>query len=453
MAQVGPEGRSRLGGRISLLAAGILIVVAGLLDSLVFRGAAELSRLESRNDIGGVLNALLGGLRDYDDFGAVLDSSPELRAKILSVGVYTSEGVLLRSWANLPPASITNETLGPEDGQGRRYVENARTRTLVMLLHTSTLWPPPPRAATRPPHPAAFPPDRGGFMDTLRHSEYIRLEVREANFFRDAGLRGIFYPASLALLGLLILAGQRVLARNARYRSDLEAQKNLVILGTAASTLAHEIKNPLLAIRLQTSLLERSLPGGRPSELDVIDSEVERLTALTRRVGDYLRDPRGRPERIDLAELASEVGRRLMGREAFPSKLPIANVFADPERLRSIIENLLRNALESGSPAEEVTMLARNEGSSVALEVLDRGRGLGKLDGERAFDPFFTTKATGSGIGLAISRRFARAAGGDVSLAVRGGGGTTAILRLPAAGRVVAAKGEVDRDPVEEQPS
>jgi two-component system sensor histidine kinase HydH len=391
--------------------------------------------------------------RSYDDFGAVLDSSPELSGRIQSVGVYTSEGALLRSWANQSPASITDETLGTEDGQGRRYVEKVKTRTVVMLLRTSTLWPPPPRAAMRPPHPAAFPPDRGGFMDTLRHSEYIRLEVREAGFFRGAGLRGILYPASLALLALLILAGQRVLARNARYRSDLEAQKNLVILGTAASTLAHEIKNPLLAIRLQTSLLARSLPGGRPRELEVIDSEVERLTALTRRVGDYLRDPRGRPERIDLAELASEVARRLMGREALPSKPPIAKVFADPERLRSIIENLLRNALESGSPAEEVTMLAHAEGSTVVLEVLDRGRGLGELDKERAFDPFFTTKATGSGIGLAISRRFARATGGDVTLAMRGGGGTVATLRLPAAGKDVATKGEGYRNPPAEEPS
>jgi hypothetical protein len=87
-----------------------------------------------------------------------------------------------------------------------------------------------------------------------------------------------------------------------------------------------------------------------------------------------------------------------------------ARVYADPERLRSVFENLIRNALESGGTREATGAGIGISGSSVTITVFDRGRGIAAEDLKRVFDPFFTRKSSGTGIGLSICRRFAEAA-------------------------------------------
>ena len=102
----------------------------------------------------------------------------------------------------------------------------------------------------------------------------------------------------------------------------------------------------------------------------------------------------------------------------------------DRERIRSVLDNLVTNALEAGG-AGQVQLAAFREGSSVRIIVADRGAGIEAADQDRLFDPFYTSKSKGSGLGLAIARSFAEGAGGSLSLAPRPGGGTVASLRLP----------------------
>jgi two-component system sensor histidine kinase HydH len=108
-------------------------------------------------------------------------------------------------------------------------------------------------------------------------------------------------------------------------------------------------------------------------------------------------------------------------------------VSIDPERCRSILENLVRNSLESGSDESdiEIKVALSAGGDAVVVDVLDRGAGIASADMARIFDPFFTTKSRGTGIGLAICKRFADAAGGSLAISAREGGGTRARLTLP----------------------
>jgi two-component system sensor histidine kinase HydH len=230
--------------------------------------------------------------------------------------------------------------------------------------------------------------------------------------------------------------------RNAEYRKRIEAQRNLVVLGTAAATLAHEIKNPLLSIRLQTGILSKTCGGS--GEVAIINEEVERLSSLVYRVNDYLRDARGSQCAVDIAALVRETGERLLGRDIIGrqrlSPAPSDDsgrvmVYADPERLRSVFENLIRNAVESGGKPEEVSVSIecppRKRGAAcVRVIVRDRGKGVSEADLPRVFDPFFTRKSTGTGIGLSISKRFIEAAGGTITLANRQGGGAEATVQL-----------------------
>jgi two-component system sensor histidine kinase HydH len=272
--------------------------------------------------------------------------------------------------------------------------------------------------------------------DTMRDADVVYLEIRQGDYWRRRRLSSFLFPASELAVAALVLFVRGLVLRNAAYRKLIEEQRNLVILGTAASTLAHEIKNPLLAIRLQTSILSRICPESARRELAIIDEEVERLSSLSHRVNDYLRDPAGNPAVIDPREILREVGSRLCGRDiltgasAGDSSL---RVRIDPERFRSLIENLVRNALESGGPEIEVAAETSIDDGELRIDVLDRGSGIADAARERAFDPFFTTKSRGTGIGLAICERFADAACGRISLSGRQGGGTRASLFLPLA--------------------
>jgi two-component system sensor histidine kinase HydH len=229
--------------------------------------------------------------------------------------------------------------------------------------------------------------------------------------------------------------------RNREYRERIEAQQNLVVLGTAASTLAHEIKNPLLSIRLQTGILGKVFPEKGREELGIINEEVDRLSALTYRINDYLRDAAGQPAPLNIAHILSETSLRLCGRNIVEeNSVTDALVFMDTERARSVFENIIRNAIESGSPENAIgAAILRHVGNSagnngdsntIVISIYDRGRGIAEGDMKRVFDPFFTSKSTGTGIGLSIGKRFVEAVGGTIGIENREGGGATVFITL-----------------------
>jgi two-component system sensor histidine kinase HydH len=313
----------------------------------------------------------------------------------------------------------------------RMYQENETNDSLVLLLRPAKNTPPPPprdEMGDRPPR------NRSSMFDTLREADVIYLEIRQPGFWRQAHRQAILFPIVEIILAALVAFLRILVMKNDEYRKRIEQQKNLVILGTAASTLAHEIKNPLLAIRLQSSIIARTHPGQACRELEIIDAEVERLSMLIHRVNDFLRDPAGQPSLVDPVGIASAIGERMCGRPIVSSQPGLGcAVRIDPERLRSILENLLRNALESGGREEEIAVHIGRSDGSVCIDVLDRGSGILREHRERVFDPFFTTKSRGTGIGLTICHRFVLAAGGRITIEDRLHGGNRVRVSLPEA--------------------
>ena len=236
------------------------------------------------------------------------------------------------------------------------------------------------------------------------------------------------------LLIAAVVGGGAVLIRNnARYRRRLDAQRQLVELGEAARTLTHEIKNPLSAIRLKTAILRRTVNGAAAAaaDLQAIDDEVSRLAVLADRVSDFIRDPAGNSERIDLGPFLDELIDRHAALEVQRPATPLFVRF-DRERLRSVLDNLIRNAIESTVDSSPVQVIAEASSAREAtVRILDHGAGIAADQRTRVFDPFYTTKSKGSGIGLAICRRFVAAAGGTLELRPRADGGTEAVVTLP----------------------
>jgi signal transduction histidine kinase len=273
--------------------------------------------------------------------------------------------------------------------------------------------------------------DPHGPAGALFLSMDISAYYRSRMLYRAATFVSPFVIAGLAALFLSLLAS------NLRHRRRAQEQDTLARLGESARTLAHEIRNPLGAIRIQTGLLRRKLPGEASAQLDAIEEEVQRLSLLSRRVSDYLSNPRGDPKGI----LLDAFLRELVARQPRPASYSASReaqgvtVTMDAELLRSAMENLVRNAHESYPDGEgDVEVALTRERGSAVIAVRDRGRGIPPELSEKVFDPFFTDKVHGSGVGLSLSRRFVEAAGGTLALLHRSGGGTEARIALPAGG-------------------
>lgn len=245
------------------------------------------------------------------------------------------------------------------------------------------------------------------------------------------------------------------------YRELNEAQARIIqsekmaVVGTFASGLAHEVRNPLNSIALQLSILERRvapLPAAVAGEIKelvgVIRQEVRRLDNL---VGDFLHFSRSnrvqyRPTRLD--DVLDEV-MRLLGPEARVAKVvlrrqsvgdPVPDLHVDPEKIKQVAINLVRNAIEALSRGGEVVVESGLVDGHAQVVVRDDGPGL--PEGLDVFQLFVTTKAEGTGLGLSIAQQIVLEHGGEISAASKPGRGTTITVTLPVERPALAAAGE-----------
>jgi two-component system sensor histidine kinase HydH len=427
----------------SWIAAFLVWALFSALAALVIWQLRDRSRLIRDNDNERLLNMLFTNLRSYEDIDSLVRENPALAERIKGFGLYDRERNPVYRWGSAPDFFGEDLLQGmPRSRSGRYTIQDPKGRGIKFVLHLPSPPSPPPgpgpgeqrRRQQRmmmprgnpDPESAVFPEDPAGGIS------YFYIDIDHPAYWRNRTLSGVLLVLIEMVLLALVFYIRHLYLRNREYRERIESQKNLVVLGTAASTLAHEIKNPLLSIRLQTGILQK-LGKGLGEEIGRINEEVDRISALVYRVNDYLREAGGNRRPLNVYGSLEETSLRLCGRNiiAGPS-IRDGMILADGDRMRSVFENLIRNALEAGGPPEKLEALIRREGRQILVEIADRGRGIGAENLKRIFDPFFTSKSTGTGIGLSICKRFVEAVGGSLSLENREGGGTLARLSLPA---------------------
>lgn len=233
----------------------------------------------------------------------------------------------------------------------------------------------------------------------------------------------------------------------ARLQRDAMQVQSLALLGTFAAEVAHEVRNPLAAIRGAVQFLreEARREGMRDelvSYLQLVDDEVERLDAVVTDYHALARPTASRNQRVDVGKVVRDVV-QLHGRvipKGIEVKTEIAQalpaVRGDAGRLRQALLNLVRNAVDAMPGGGTLTLRARADprqaDRSVLVEVEDTGVGISRKNLEAIFKPGFTTTATGSGLGLAVTQRIAEEHSGTLLVRSHTGGGTTFILVLPA---------------------
>jgi PAS domain S-box-containing protein len=256
----------------------------------------------------------------------------------------------------------------------------------------------------------------------------------------------------------LLLRGAELPATDGEEAGYVVVFDDLTVLNSAqrdaawsevARRLAHEVKNPLTPIQLAAERLRRRFIGRLPpEETEILDrathtivSQVEALKSMVNSFGDYSRPPQLHARPLSLHALIGEVldlyenDQRIKLTRNLAAADPLLR--ADAGRLRQLLHNLLKNALEAigdmRKPNIEVSTLRVHDGGQewVELAVADNGPGLPDGFGERWFEPYKTSKAKGTGLGLAVVKKIAEEHGGSVRAENRPENGAVFTLRLP----------------------
>ena len=248
---------------------------------------------------------------------------------------------------------------------------------------------------------------------------------------------------------LEVLAGQvaiaiedfRLIEENVRLERKVAEGERLAALGQMAATVAHEVKNPLSAIKSIAQVMseDEGLKNQHARDLSLIVSETDRLSKSVTQLLSFAskRPPAAPPSRAD--ELLRSVS-NLFRADAEERKITLqcrANINADLDgvqsaAVRDALSNLLLNALQSTPAGGCVMIESLADGAEIVFAVTDSGPGIPRELAAKIWEPFFTTRQRGTGLGLAIVRKRMEEAGGSAQLAPsQNGSGARFELRLP----------------------
>ena len=277
-------------------------------------------------------------------------------------------------------------------------------------------------------------------VQNLRSLSFLRFELLGSLAILVAAgfwLAWMVYRELIAPLQVQLVESRRL----------VERQEKLASLGMLAAGVAHEIRNPLTAIKAWLFLQQKHLAPGTPefADAELIGSEINRLERI---VKDFLQF--ARPSEPQFAVVSAEQPLReaqtLMQPELEKSgikllleEIAVAQIRIDPQQIKQVLINLIKNAADSIGQDGTVTLRARRDAKHindrqtdvVILEVSDTGKGLTEEVQKRLFDPFFTTKEMGTGLGLPIAARIVEKHQGALQYQTRAEGGATFGIILP----------------------
>src|SRR5437867_2515143 len=211
---------------------------------------------------------------------------------------------------------------------------------------------------------------------------------------------------------------------------ELEAER-LRAFREVARGVAHEIKNPLTAMRIAVDQVSRTVGQSdrrAAVAIDVLAAETQRLDQLAKEFSEFGRLPEGPKSEVDLVDLLTD-----LGKSAVPAEVAVT-VHANGESckllghydpLRHAFANLLRNASEAMGGRGTIDVGVRRDGTGLAVTIADHGTGIPEELRQRVFEPYFTTKGDGTGLGLALVRQTIEAHHGTITVEETPGGGAT----------------------------
>jgi two-component system sensor histidine kinase HydH len=237
---------------------------------------------------------------------------------------------------------------------------------------------------------------------------------------------------------VLFLAAWLFLRTSVRYdttRLRLAQQRHLALLGEMSAVLAHEIRNPLAALKGHAQLAaERLAEGSREKTcIDYVIESANRLDVLTSDLLNFARTGPAELAPTDPGELMQTAVRDVFGDAPMAVDCELAPELwqLDAGRVRQALINLLDNARQSSPPDVFPNASVEQRSNQLVMEVRDFGPGLPTGNEARVFDAFFTTRTNGTGLGLAVASRVAEMHGGTISARNHPEGGAVFQIVIP----------------------
>jgi signal transduction histidine kinase len=281
--------------------------------------------------------------------------------------------------------------------------------------------------------------------------DFQNQSIKSLNFLRYEVL-GALIVLSIAVLWLSFVVYREMIAplqvQLVESRQMMQQQEKLASLGMLAAGVAHEIRNPLTAIKAWLYLQQKHLQPGTPefSDAQVIGGEINRLERIVRDFLQFARPTEPQFSIVDAGQPLHEVRTLLQpGLEKNGVHIVIGDVAdgrirIDTQQIKQVLINLVQNAADSIGRDGTITLRAVADEKRIAdhqidviiLEVSDTGKGISDEAQKRLFDPFFTTKDTGTGLGLPIAARIVEKHGGALQYQNLAEQGATFGIILPA---------------------
>jgi signal transduction histidine kinase len=278
-------------------------------------------------------------------------------------------------------------------------------------------------------------------MIRLTRPEQLAVEVRRNQASAGLALAGVLVALVLAAnLGRNLRMERR---QREQLREELRRSEHLASLGKLLAGVAHEVRNPLAAIRSTAQLNQRLPEHARdPSALDAIVQGVDRLNALVSRLLFFVRSGYEQRRPVDLNAIVQETLALLHAQAAAQGVVLQTELAADlppvlgsVQALQQVVQNLTTNAMQAmpGGGVLHCRTRRLDGPPRVELETADSGPGIAPADQAHLFEPFWTTRPEGTGLGLALCREIVQQHGGQIDLAPQPGWGAVFRVSLPLA--------------------
>lgn len=275
-------------------------------------------------------------------------------------------------------------------------------------------------------------PDDVELIETAAHFVSVAVERKRAD---EAVI-----AARQALLDQQRLETQRVEAELEKLRDELVLKTRLATIGQVSASIAHELRNPLGAVRNAAYFLKRR--AGASDEkltqyLSIIEHEVETSDRIISNLMEMTRAKLPEKQSVNLGEILQSI----IASTPIPENVSIRRTMqpdpftlnADPSQLRQVVSNLFTNAVQSMRHSGEIRIDAHRTDDYDVILFSDDGEGVSPVDRGRLFEPLFTTKAKGTGLGLTICRQIIERHGGSIDLIENSPRGAVFRIRLPRA--------------------
>ena len=222
-----------------------------------------------------------------------------------------------------------------------------------------------------------------------------------------------------------------------RYRAERRQLERLSQVGKACAMVAHEIGNPLAAIKATIQSIEReAAQAGLQDPITAVYREIDRLDTILSQLLGFVRHRAPRKAKTQIEPIVTKAkqaaGDRIKHVKFLASYGKLQPLYADPDQIHQVLLNLFINAGDAMPKGGTLSVAAEVQGRMMVIRVEDEGPGIGPELREKVFESFYTTKATGTGLGLSVCYRIVSDHGGAISVEERSTGkGSCFLVTLP----------------------